>query len=350
MLNLYFAKKDILTNIKDFFSPIITCFILALLMANCDANSHKGMFCKLENNQHKRPKIKQETHLEQQHVNNQKDEKHLEQQNINNQQDKAFKIKVSVVDVDYEVEVIKNMKVGDLVIKLQNLYNKNVNGLYFESSDEYGLLDNNFKLKNYQIREGDYFEAVSNSSNKRATNLINVNSPQIDIAQYQGKKIPVSSYHVSCRSYKPKTFISNENLGGIVLYSYDDKFDWKVNKVHCKTGYIIIKRIDDIKHLKSKHGMVHGNVYKSVFGVELDKKVVGSGFAFKDGKWKFNSFTFNAKKDTFHTNEKAMNNIEEKYVSAAIKNWIEKNQQNIKVEENLEILEVTKMKLTQIDK
>eukprot|EP01084_Bolivina_argentea_P052689 96785_1 len=127
----------------------------------------------------------------------------------------------------------------------------------------------------------------------------------------------ISSFHVSCKSDK----FTGENMTGIVLYEYDDKRDWYLNGIHCKTGYIILRLSKNISHIKDEPGAVHGACYKSVFNESLDKnKVVGGGFAYLNGKWKFNSWTFNTG-SKYHNNEKEMNPLEQRCIEVAIVNW-----------------------------
>eukprot|EP01084_Bolivina_argentea_P320623 556325_1 len=129
--------------------------------------------------------------------------------------------------------------------------------------------------------------------------------------------IDIKSYHVSCQSDK----INGDNMGGVVLYSYDNQNDWILNNIHCKSGYIILKLYDNIKDIQSNYGILHGACYKSVFKQEIDDKVVGGGFAFYNGKWKFNSGTFNYRATQYHDDQKAMHPLEQKCIEAAIENW-----------------------------
>ena len=101
----------------------------------------------------------------------------------------------------------------------------------------------------------------------------------------------------------------------------NDKTDWYCNNVHCKTGYIILKRTstqrinnehkiyknnsDEFEDIKCNIGIVHGKIYMSVFKESPSKNsIVGSGFARVNGIWKYNSFTFNSMDDEYHTNNK----------------------------------------------
>eukprot|EP01084_Bolivina_argentea_P073673 133671_1 len=118
----------------------------------------------------------------------------------------------------------------------------------------------------------------------------------ISITRYAGKdigmerEIKLKSFHVSCRSDE----VNGQDMAGIVLYSYDRKHDWRLNEIHCKSGYVILKSVENIEHIENNQGVVHGKCYESVFEEPIDKeKVVGGGFAFRKGIWKFNSYTFN---------------------------------------------------------
>ena len=51
---------------------------------------------------------------------------------------------------------------------------------------------------------------------------------------------------------------------------------------------------DKIEQINCNIGLIHGKIYKSIFN-ELPTNVIGSGFARVNGKWKYNSISFNAK-------------------------------------------------------
>ena len=51
-------------------------------------------------------------------------------------------------------------------------------------------------------------------------------------------------------------------------------------------------------------------MYKSVFGIGMDDKIVGGGFAYKNGEWKFNSFSF-SNTTKYHDDQKSVNVIEQ---------------------------------------
>ena len=79
---------------------------------------------------------------------------------------------------------------------------------------------------------------------------------------------------------------------GMVLWAWDGHQDWRKNGVHCR--YVVLKCASELQSVSSSFGQVHGKLHKWLFGEELDKKVVATGFAFRNGAWKFNSWTFNS--------------------------------------------------------
>jgi hypothetical protein len=143
--------------------------------------------------------------------------------------------------------------------------------------------------------------------------------------EYTKHRIP--SYHVSCKSYRPSKILGHENLVGMVLYTYDGKTEWHLNGLHCKAGYIVIKKATDIAHIDSSHGQVHGKLFKSCFGCEPGNNIVAGGFAYSDGRWRFNSFVLNDSSNTnnqhgFHSAGRAMGVVERRYVMYTIRRWV----------------------------
>ena len=113
--------------------------------------------------------------------------------------------------------------------------------------------------------------------------------------------ITVSTAHLSCSSdvYRGD---NDHKYAGFILYAYDGKTDWRLNGIHCKTGYIVIRNTDnggpvDRYRQGSSGGQIHRAVYKSVFGIDWDNKVVGEGFAWIDGEFAVNSFTSDTSRD-----------------------------------------------------
>ena len=208
-------------------------------------------------------------------------------------------------------------------------------------SDQQHLIFGGKGLRNYQsldscsIRSGSIIHLVTRlrgGGNIKERSLTNV---ELLLSLYNAGEplsdIPIKSFHLSCQSYKPKRFYGAERLAGIVLYSQDNKLDWRLNRIHCKTGYIIIRKSNDIAGIRSNFpSQIHGKVYKSVFHEDPDASVIGSGFSYSPDKqqWVFNSLSFNAARDGFHDDRKGMGDIEKDWVMDAIKNWFYTGKQN----------------------
>lgn len=103
------------------------------------------------------------------------------------------------------------------------------------------------------------------------------------------RDLRITTMHLSCRS-DPLDY--GTDMVGMALWSYQGKTDWRLNGVHCQTGYVYIKSSRNISHLTSSMGQVHGKLYKHLFGQEPDG-VVATGFAIKDGEIRWSSYTFN---------------------------------------------------------
>lgn len=118
---------------------------------------------------------------------------------------------------------------------------------------------------------------------------------------------------------------------GMVLYMYDGSTEWSLGGVRCKTGYIVIKKTKDIAHIDSKHGIVHGKLYKSVFRVDFDpNRVVASGFSKCNGQWKFNSASMHMDVNpVFQDNARTMSDKEKTLVMRAVGQWFETGNQNL---------------------
>ena len=82
------------------------------------------------------------------------------------------------------------------------------------------------------------------------------------IADTSEGSIEVKTMHISRKS---GTYQPGHNYGGIIIYQYDGKSEWRTaNNTHCKSGYIVIQDTDseNVKKLIGKEpGQVHGAVY-----------------------------------------------------------------------------------------
>jgi len=193
-------------------------------------------------------------------------------------------------------------------------------------------LEDNRSLRSHNIGYGATIHVILRL---RGGGLVGVqydrNNQTITIGGLYGQ-IPyfsISSFHVSCRSDQ----FTGANMTGIVLYKYDGKTDWKLNGIHCKSGYIVLKLSKNIEHIKGEPGKVHGACYKSVFGKSVDKnKVVGGGFGYVNGVWKFNSWTFNVG-SKYHNGNKGMNPMEQQCIQLSVDNWAKSKKQNTTIKE-----------------
>ena len=79
--------------------------------------------------------------------------------------------------------------------------------------------------------------------------------------------IPVTTLHLSCASdvYEGPS----NNYAGFVLYAHNGQTTWTLNGRKCRTGYIVVQDTSSPGVRRcSPHseGVVHGAVYKNVFG------------------------------------------------------------------------------------
>ena len=133
------------------------------------------------------------------------------------------------------------------------------------------------------------------------------------------EKVLVKTMHISCQSdtYKP-----GHNYGGVIIYQYDSKSEWRTaNNTRCKSGYIVIQDTDseNVKKWMSKEpGVVHGAVYRNAFDESVKKaEVVGEGFAIRKGKFAMCSGVFNNPHGSaFHDDRREMHQLSEHCVRA----------------------------------
>lgn len=138
------------------------------------------------------------------------------------------------------------------------------------------------------------------------------------------KTVTTKTLHFSCKSETVQPG-SLHNYAGMVLWAYDGQSDWRINNVHCKSGYVYIRRTHgsgSIESEVSKCGQVHGKLYKSLFQIDPSPSVVGTGFSYVNGVWKFNSYTFNTG-GAWHDDRKGAGKREAKLLRAAIMAWME---------------------------
>ncbi|CAF1226137.1 unnamed protein product [Rotaria sp. Silwood1] len=119
--------------------------------------------------------------------------------------------------------------------------------------------------------------------------------------------IKIETVHISCSS---DSYDENENMAGLIVYSFDNKQMFELNGHRCRTGYILIKATKNIEHVISNQGIVHGSLFKWFYGIEPDDRFVGAGFSLHDKNFKFNSGVFNARNDDYHDDKKSMSESE----------------------------------------
>ncbi|CAF4281226.1 unnamed protein product [Rotaria sp. Silwood2] len=128
--------------------------------------------------------------------------------------------------------------------------------------------------------------------------------------------IKVETVHISCSS---DSYDESEDMGGLIIYSFDNEQMFVLNGHRCRTGYILIKATKNIVQVKSNQGIVHGNLFKWFFGIEPDERFVGAGFSLHEKKFKFNSGVFNARNDDYHDDNKSMSEGEIYLIKYALK-------------------------------
>jgi hypothetical protein len=159
--------------------------------------------------------------------------------------------------------------------------------------------------------------------------IVNPEKDCITLGDTTKGQINVCSMHISCKS---DTYRPGRNYGGIIIYQYNGKLEWRTaNNTHCKTGYIVIQDTDseNVKEWKSSEaGVVHGAVYRNAFGESVnDANVVGEGFAIRNGEakveeFKVNSGVFNNPKESIHhDHRKRMHELSEHCVRKIVEYW-----------------------------
>ena len=127
--------------------------------------------------------------------------------------------------------------------------------------------------------------------------------------------------HLSCAS---DPYQNGNDYAGFILYSHDGKTDWYLNGRHCKTGYLIIQNTSkqEVQRYRGTgDGVVHGAVYKNVFGEDIGN-TVGEAFAYVDGTFKWRSHAFNTRyPSSYHDGDKEMAEITKKCVSKVLEEW-----------------------------
>eukprot|EP01084_Bolivina_argentea_P294869 507499_1 len=200
------------------------------------------------------------------------------------------------------------------------------------------------------VNDYDRIEICDKNQSPRGMSHVieDINQNQIIFSNNKSTEhIVMKSLHVSCRSHK---IDCKSNYIGLILYSYNKKNDWKLNGVHCKAGYIIIRKskqlLSDLENasVKFEPDTKHSRLYYWLFKQLPDENIIGGGFGIQDGQIKFNSTTFNkntSKKNSgvqcvYHDAYRVCHQLEEKWIKIALKNW-KNGEQNTFVEEPKDI-------------
>ena len=106
----------------------------------------------------------------------------------------------------------------------------------------------------------------------------------------EGYTTNFETFHLSCKSSEVGDWA--KDIGGIIIYT-----DGFVNGIKFRGGYVIIKTLESLKHIHSSEGIIHGKLFKSLFGKEPSQlpEIICDGFGRKAGeKWKFVSTALNS--------------------------------------------------------
>jgi len=140
-----------------------------------------------------------------------------------------------------------------------------------------------------------------------------------------GKTIDVKSFCMSCKATRPVS-LANEALIGVVIYSWKGQTEFHLNGVHCKSGYMYIRRASEL----DRRG--HWYLINELFGnYEIDNHssliisddFVATGFSIKEGTFKFKSGAFNGKSDNWRDGSTVgVPVLEEEYIRASVNQWV----------------------------
>ncbi|CAF2271037.1 unnamed protein product [Rotaria magnacalcarata] len=123
----------------------------------------------------------------------------------------------------------------------------------------------------------------------------------------------MNTIHISCSSDR---FDPYGNFVGMIVYGYNGQSDFYLNGRHCRAGYMLIKNVNSINRIPAD--TMHKKLFKCFFGIDLPSEFSGGGFAYQNGTWKHNSFSFNINADLYHDTQKGMHQIEQQLVNAAL--------------------------------
>eukprot|EP01084_Bolivina_argentea_P305698 528129_1 len=150
--------------------------------------------------------------------------------------------------------------------------------------------------------------------------LLNVKKLQggkLLVESQNGKSFVIDSFKVMARSDK----IEGKSMIGIVFFIHKGKTSCDLNGISLTPGSILLANVDRID-CKSRTGTMMSRAYKYWFNTEFNSKdTICAGFAFHNGKWKYNTFTFNAATDLWHDQMRTMNQHVSSAVQIAVLKW-----------------------------
>jgi len=230
---------------------------------------------------------------------------------------------VSENDIEYEI----NLDSNEDVLKILN----NMLG---------NILHCTFSFNGKVISMNDLAKEIRDTKRVDVTRCANISTGLQDYpVRLTSQKNParpminIESVHISCSSdvYNP-----NEDMTGLIIYSFDNQQDFRLNGHHCRAGYILIKLTKNLSHIQSNQATVHGSLFKWFFGIEPDNRFVGAGFTLVGGTIKFNTSAFNAKHDDYHDESKVISANEIALIKTALNGfyinnkWQQKSTQSVK--------------------
>ena len=137
--------------------------------------------------------------------------------------------------------------------------------------------------------------------------------------------LEVNTFHLSCSS---SVYEEGKSYVVFVLYEYLGRNDWMLNKVHCKTGYVVLiesKIIDQESKISTiQESEAHIKAFYQLFNCPIPKSMVGEGSAYIDGAKLVDMCTFNVAENGYSENYMStITEVTKKYLGVIIKNWKE---------------------------
>ena len=94
-----------------------------------------------------------------------------------------------------------------------------------------------------------------------------------------------------------------------------------MNGVHCKSGYIYLKREVGVQQLTSREGNDFDRLYKSLFGEVPEGKASASGFTVSRDRWEWQQKVFAVKNVEWEDDDRLSSVMKQHHVRAACMEW-----------------------------